>query len=98
MIFQESIAVSSSLPHSGWHRADIVAAVKKRGSNLSELARTIGLSPKSLQWACVKRHPRANAAIAEFLDVPLHELWPGFYSAQQAEATPKCAPLSKKAS
>lgn len=66
-------------PPSGWHRADIIAAVRKRGSNLSRLAQQIGLSRKSMSWALGKRHPRANLAIAAFLGVDPHEIWPRFF-------------------
>ncbi len=30
-------------------------------------------------WALIKPHPRANAAIAEFLELPLNELWPQWF-------------------
>ncbi|MBB4199102.1 hypothetical protein CCR94_16515 [Rhodoblastus sphagnicola] len=89
------MTASSHVP-SGWHRADIIAAVRKRGSTLSEMGRNIGLAPKSMHWALGKRHPRANVAISKFIGVPLHELWPSFYPAPLAEATPENALLSRK--
>lgn len=76
----------------GWHRADIIAAVRKRGSNLSRLAEQIGLSRKSMSWALGKRHPRANLAIAAFIGVDAHEIWPRFFAptpASEAEASKK---------
>ncbi|WP_298424040.1 helix-turn-helix domain-containing protein [Rhodoblastus sp.] len=63
----------------GWHRADIIAAVRKRGTTLAALGRKTGLSPKSMHWALGKRHPRANLAIAAFLGVDPHEIWPRFF-------------------
>ncbi|WP_425335328.1 helix-turn-helix domain-containing protein [Rhodoblastus acidophilus] len=80
----------------GWDREDIKHAVRKRGSTLSEIARRIGLSPTSMSYALEKRHPRANQAIADFIRVPLHELWPAFYPAPPAKTTPENAPLSRK--
>ena len=63
----------------GWHRADIMAAVRKRGSSFAEIGRSVGLKRQTIYWAMITPHPRANAAIAEFLDVPLCELWPQWF-------------------
>ncbi len=65
----------------GWNRFDIIAAVRKRGSSLAGIARGIGLSRKSLSWALIRPHDRANRAIAAFLKVPPHELWPEWFDA-----------------
>ena len=86
----------SRSPSQNWHREDIKAEVRKRGSTLTALAARAGLAPASLSYALGKRHPRANQAIAEFIRVPLHELWPAFYPAPLAKATPERAPLSHK--
>lgn len=91
-------------PPSGWHRADIIAAVRKRGANLAELGRRIGLSRKSMSWALIRRHERANLAIAEFIGVPAHELWPSWFLPTSSPSAPepsagrrKESPPSKKA-
>jgi len=77
----------------GWHRADVLAAVRKCGSNLAEIARTVGLSRQTMYWAFIRPNLRANRAIAEFLDVPLHELWPQWFDSDgklvSREATPR---------
>jgi len=78
--------LSSSATNPGWHRADIIAAVRRKGSNLSRLGEEIGLSRKSMSWALGKRHPRANLAIAAFIGVPPHEIWPLFYLPASAGA------------
>lgn len=65
----------------GWNRFDIIAAVRKRGSSLAGIARGVGLSRKSLSWALIRPHDRANRAIAAFLKVPPHELWPDWFDA-----------------
>ncbi|MBY6242523.1 helix-turn-helix domain-containing protein [Methylosinus sp. Sm6] len=64
----------------GWHRADILAAVRKRGSTLAEIARSAGLKRQSMYWAMITPHPRANLAIAAFLGVPASSLWPQWFS------------------
>ena len=76
----------------GWHRADIIAAVRRKGSNLARLGEEIGLSRKSMSWALGKRHPRANLAIATFIGVDPHEIWPCFFP---PTAAPSRAKLNK---
>ncbi len=68
-------------PRSGWHRQDIMAAVRKGGSTLAGLGRATGLARATMVWALVRPHVRANRAIADFLGVPLNELWPQWFDA-----------------
>jgi Ner family transcriptional regulator len=63
----------------GWHRADILAEVRKRGTTLAGIARDNGLARQTLYWAMIEPRLRANTAIADFLDVPLNELWPQWF-------------------
>jgi len=63
----------------GWHRADILAAISKKGSSLAGIGREIGLQRSTMSWALIGPHPRANAAIAEFIGVALHDLWPQWF-------------------
>ncbi|MBY6243923.1 helix-turn-helix domain-containing protein [Methylosinus sp. Sm6] len=66
-------------PACGWHRADILAEVRKRGSTLAGIARSVGLSRHSVYWAMITPHPRANLAVAEFLGVSASTLWPQWF-------------------
>lgn len=68
----------------GWNRFDIIAAVRKKGGTLASIARGVGLSPKSVGWALVRPHARANTAVSEFIGVPLHVLWPQWFDAHGA--------------
>lgn len=65
----------------GWHPAEIICALKMKGETLASVGAklTPKLSRKTLSWALVKPHWRANQAIADFLGVPLHELWPQWF-------------------
>lgn len=63
----------------GWHRADIVAAVHKRGSNLAALARSNGLCDSALRAALGYPRTPSNTIIAEFLGESLHNLWPKWF-------------------
>ena len=87
------LALNGAFP-AGWHRADIIAAVRRKGSNLARLGERIGLSRKSMSWALGKRHPRANLAIAAFIGVDPHEIWPLFFPPQTDTSAPQ---PSKKA-
>ena len=73
--------VDAQNPKAGWNRFDIIAAVRKRGSSLAGIARDVGLSRKSMSWALIRPHDRANRAIAAFLKLPPHELWPEWFDA-----------------
>jgi len=66
-------------PQAGWHRTDIMAAVRKHGSSLAGIGRDAGLARATMVWALIRPHARANRAIAEFLGVPLHILWPQWF-------------------
>ncbi|MBW7968138.1 helix-turn-helix domain-containing protein [Bradyrhizobium sp. BR 10289] len=63
----------------GWHRADIIAAVRKRGFTLEALARANGKGRSSMSAALLKPSRGCNLIIAEAIGVPLHELWPSWF-------------------
>jgi len=63
----------------GWHREDIKAAIRKKGSSLHALARDNGLGKVSMTQALILRYPTYHDVISEFLGVPHHELWPHWY-------------------
>lgn len=64
---------------SGWHHADIVAAVRKRGSNLRQLSIANGKAESTLRAALLKPRTPSNQIIAAFIGVPMHELWPQWF-------------------
>ncbi len=64
-----------------WHRADVIAAVRKGGTTLAGLARLNGLSRQSLSWALIKPHTRANVAIADHLGKHVSTIWPEWFDA-----------------
>jgi Ner family transcriptional regulator len=87
----------------GWHRQDIMAEVRKRGSSFAEIARSVGLSRQSFTWAMIAPHPRANAAVADFLGVPLCELWPRWFDEDgklisTTRLRPRLKPISSRRS
>ena len=62
-----------------WHPADIRAAVSKRGSTLTKIAEAAGLHRNTAQQALTAPCYAGEQAIAAFLDIPAHEIWPGRY-------------------
>ncbi|WP_071882287.1 helix-turn-helix domain-containing protein [Candidatus Sodalis pierantonius] len=59
-----------------WHRADIVAAVHKKGWSLRQLSLSQGKSTGYLKNALDRPWPKGEAIIAEIIDVPASEIWP----------------------
>ncbi|HGO6084286.1 TPA: transcriptional regulator [Enterobacter cloacae] len=63
-----------------WHRADIVAALHKRGLTLAALSRSHGLAPRTLNNALERHYPRAERIIADALETTPESLWPERYA------------------
>lgn len=68
--------------HKNTHRADIVAAIHKRGTSLSELARSHGKGESTLRAAMSHPRPPSNRIIAAFLGLEVHELWPAWFDSK----------------
>lgn len=63
-----------------WHREDIKAEVRKRGSSLFALARAHSLDPNTMTRSLRERFPTYHGVISRFLGVPAQELWPHWYA------------------
>ena len=68
-------------PKKVWHIEDIKAEVRKRGATMSEVALNAGLYPNQLSQCLRFPSPRSNQAIAEFLGLTVHDLWPQWFDA-----------------
>ncbi|SQI43453.1 DNA-binding transcriptional regulator Nlp [Leminorella richardii] len=62
-----------------WHPADIIAALRKRGTTLAALSRQSGLSSSTLANALVRSWPKGEWLIAEALSIHPSEIWPSRY-------------------
>ncbi len=62
-----------------WHRADIKAALEKRGWSVRRLSIASGYSSKSLSLALRRPWPNAEALIADAIGVPAQRIWPSRY-------------------
>lgn len=61
------------------HRADIRAALQKKGLTLSQVSREAGLSSSACGYALLFPSRRAEAAITAALNVNPYSLWPDRY-------------------
>ncbi|WP_034458601.1 helix-turn-helix domain-containing protein [Buttiauxella noackiae] len=68
-----------SATNENWHRADILAAIKKKGGTLAQLSRANGLHERTLYNALERHWPKGEKIIAEYIGVSAHIIWPQRY-------------------
>jgi Ner family transcriptional regulator len=66
-------------PDSDWHPADVLAALKKRGTTLAGLSVAHGYHPTAAGKALKRPWPAMEAIIAGQLGVPPAVIWPSRY-------------------
>ncbi|ACT08101.1 putative transcriptional regulator, Nlp [Dickeya chrysanthemi Ech1591] len=64
---------------SDWHPADIIAALRKKGTSLSAVSRQAGLCSATLSNALYRPWPKGEWLIAAALGVNPEEIWPSRY-------------------
>lgn len=69
-----------------WHTADIIAAIRKRGTSLQREARLRGYYATTLHGALDHPYPKAEAIIAEIIGVSPQAIWPSRY---HSDGTPR---------
>lgn len=73
-------------PLQDWHRADIIAAIRKTGISLSALSRQHQLSSSTLANALDRKWPRGEQIIATHLNLSPQVIWPSRYPPQPHRA------------
>ncbi|RKS86887.1 Nlp family transcriptional regulator [Orbus hercynius] len=63
-----------------WHPADIIAALKKKGTSLSALSRQSGYAPSTLANALVRPWTKGELIIASVLGIEPKQIWPSRYA------------------
>ena len=63
------------------HRADVIAAIKKRGSSMAALSRDAGLSETAVRVSLARPFLRAEEVVISFLKLPPNRIWPDRYDA-----------------
>ncbi|WP_159566679.1 helix-turn-helix domain-containing protein [Budvicia diplopodorum] len=61
------------------HPADIIAALRKKGTTLAALSRSAGLSSSTLANALIRPWPKGEWLIAKAIGVHPSEIWPSRY-------------------
>lgn len=62
-----------------WHREDVKAAVRKRGTTIASLAAAHNLKPSALLRTLAVPRETGEQIIAKFLGVPPQRIWPSRY-------------------
>lgn len=75
-----STSATQKKPAEDWHRADIVAAVRKAGWSLRKLSIGADLSPSALNNALDRPWPKAEKIIAAAIGVEPEIIWPSRYA------------------
>lgn len=68
-----------TVKQSDWHPADIIAALRKKGTTLAAVSRLSGLSSSTLANALVRPWPKGEWIIANALNIHPAEIWPSRY-------------------
>jgi len=64
-----------------WHKEDIKAALRKKGTNMNELARQHGYRNYSaIRQALQHSYPKVERIIAKAIGVPPETIWPTRYN------------------
>ncbi|PNK61492.1 helix-turn-helix domain-containing protein [Psychrobacter sp. FDAARGOS_221] len=63
-----------------WHQAEIIASLKKSGTNMSALSEAHGYSRGALRNALYRPYPKAERIIAEAIGVEPKDIWPTRYT------------------
>lgn len=62
-----------------WHAADIIAAVRKKGTTVAGLSRAAGLGDSTLANALTRPWPKGEKILAEAIGVEPWVIWPSRY-------------------
>ena len=62
-----------------WHPADIITALKKKGTSLAAVSRNAGLASFTLTNALNRLWPKGERLIDEALNVAPVKIWPSRY-------------------
>lgn len=74
-----NMKLNSERVPTAWHPADIIAAVRKRGTTLQRLSRENGFSVFTMNKAVRQCFPACHDIIADVIGTPRQSIWPQFY-------------------
>ncbi|UDJ83820.1 helix-turn-helix domain-containing protein [Kosakonia oryzae] len=67
-----------------WHKADIIAGLRKKGTSLAALSRESGLASSTLANALTRHWPKGERLIAEALNTQPEVIWPSRYQERKS--------------
>ncbi|ARD59668.1 regulator [Kosakonia radicincitans DSM 16656] len=73
------------MKHPDWHKADIIAGLKKKGTSLAALSRESGLASSTLANALTRHWPKGERLIAKVLNTQPEVIWPSRYQGHKIE-------------
>lgn len=76
-------------PRTDWHKADIIAALHKKGTSLAAISRKAGLASSTLANALVRPWAKGEGLIAEVIGQPPAEIWPSRYFDDAGKQIPR---------
>lgn len=79
---QKNTAKNTPAEPQDWHRADVIAALKKLGWSVRELSRQAGMAETTLYTALRQPYPRGERIIAQAIGVKPEDIWPQRYAAR----------------
>ncbi|MGU3415749.1 helix-turn-helix domain-containing protein [Enterobacteriaceae bacterium C34A] len=74
-----------------WHKADIIAALHKRGTSMARLSREAGLASSTLANALTRPWPKGEWMIANALGLHPSVIWPTRYGGDPDGRLPRQA-------
>lgn len=75
--------------HPDWHKADIIAALHKKGTSLAALAREANLASSTLANALNRPWAKGELLIAQAIGLPPAQIWPSRYFDNDGEHIPR---------
>lgn len=74
------MSTKSTQSKQDWHRQDVLAAIRKKGISVAELARQNGYENPTTFYNVFKvPYPKVERIVAAFLELPPEEIWPSRY-------------------
>lgn len=72
-----------------WHKADIIAALHKRGTSIARLSREAGLASSTLANALARPWPKGEWMIANAIGIHPSAIWPTRYDSDPEGRLPR---------
>lgn len=77
-----------------WHPETVKYAIRKTGVSIRDVAISEGLDPSSLSHCLHRPIPKANRAIADYLDKAVSDIWPEWFDTDGEPKPIKANPIT----